>query len=78
MSTIQDLYIQFLQHFPTGVQPVISIVLVVIVAYAVYRIIKKDFIFIIVLIVLLPGSIPILQSVWSGVVTFLQFLLKMK
>ncbi len=78
VTQIENIYIQFLQNFPVGIQPIVSILLVVIVVYAIFRIIKKDWIFIIILVILLPGSIPILKSIWSGIVAFTQFLLNTK
>lgn len=76
MSEIQNLYIEFLTNFPENLRPIISIGLAVLLVYAVLKVIKKDFIYIIALIVLLPASIPILKSVWEGVVSFIKFLLK--
>ncbi len=78
INEIQSVYLQFLNNFPVNVRPVISIILAVLLIYSIFKIIKKDFIFIIVLIVLLPGSVPILQSVWEGVVTLVKFLLNSK
>jgi len=76
MNEIQNLYIEFLSNFPTNLQPVISIGLAVLLVYAIFKVIKKDFIFLIALVVLLPASVPILKSVWQGVVAFIKFLLK--
>lgn len=78
MQQIQSLYLEFLANFPPTTRPVISIVLAVLLAYAVFKVIKKDFIFLIVLVVLLPGSIPILRSVWEGIVALVKFLLNTK
>lgn len=77
MPDIQNLYLQFLNNFPVNFRPIISIVLAVLIVYAIFKVIKKDFIFLIVLIVLLPGSVPILKSVWQGIVQFVKFLLNM-
>lgn len=75
MDEIQNLYIEFLANFPENLRPVISIGLAVLMVYAIFKVIKKDFIFIIALVVLLPASVPILKSVWQGVVGFIKFLL---
>jgi len=76
MSEIQNIYLEFLLNFPEHLRPIISIGLAVLLIYAVFKVIKKDFIYIIALIILLPASIPILRNVWEGVVTFVKFLLK--
>ncbi|MEK7618473.1 MAG: hypothetical protein AAB410_05005 [Patescibacteria group bacterium] len=75
MQEIQNLYREFLNNFPENLQPIISIGLAVLLVYAIFKVIKKDFIFIIALVVLLPASVPILKSVWQGVVGFIKFLL---
>ena len=75
MNEIQILYLEFLGNFPPNLQPIISIGLAVLLVYAIFKVIKKDFIYIIALVVLLPASVPILKSVWTGVVSFIKFLL---
>ena len=78
MNQIQDIYLQFLANFPVSVRPVISIALAVLVVYAIFKVIKKDWIFLIALIILLPASKPIVQNIWDGVVGFVKFLLNTK
>ena len=78
MQQIQSLYLQFLSNFPANLQPFISMGLVALIIYAVIQVIKKDFIYIIVLVVLLPGSVPILENVWQGILDLIHFLLKTK
>ena len=75
MQEIQNYYLTFLNNFPAGFRPVISIALAVFVVYSIFKVLKKDFIFLIALIVLLPASKPILLSVWEGVVSFVKFLI---
>lgn len=78
MSQIQSLYIDFLANFPENLRPVVSIALAVLLVYSIFKVIKKDWIFLIALIVLLPASKPMLQNVWEGVVAFIKFLLNTK
>jgi len=78
MNEIQNLYIEFLANFPENLRPIISIGLAVLLAYAIFKVIKKDFIYLIALVVLLPASVPILKSVWQGAVAFIKFLLDIK
>ena len=78
ITQIQNLYVQFLNNFPASLRPIVSIGLAVLLVYAVIKVVKKDWIFIILLVVLLPGSIPILQSIWQGIVVFVKFLLNTK
>ena len=78
VAEIQNLYLQFLGNFPANLRPIVSIALAVLIVYSIFKIIKQDFLWIIVLIVLLPGSWPILQSIWQGVLAFIKFLLNTK
>ena len=78
MEQIQTLYLAFLANFPANLRPVISIGLAIFLVYAIFKVIKKDFIFLIALVILLPASVPILKSVWEGIVAFLNFLLHNK
>jgi len=75
LTEIQNLYLEFLKNFPATVQPIISIGLAVLIVYSIFKVIKKDWIFLIALVILLPGSKTILESVWQGVVGFIKFLL---
>lgn len=71
---VEELYIQFLANFPVGLQPIVSGVLGAIIIYTVFRIIKRDFIFILALVILVPTSIPVLKSIWAGLVTVIKYL----
>ncbi len=78
MDQIQSLYLQFLANFPVNTRPVISIALAIFLVYSIFKVVKKDFIFIIALLILLPTSVPMLQNIWQGVVEFIKFLLNTK
>jgi hypothetical protein len=71
---IQDIYLQFLEKFPLAYQPYVSIAVGALLIYVIYRVIKRDFIFIVALIILVPTSIPVFKSVWSGLATLLKYL----
>jgi len=78
LADIQNIYLQFLLNFPVSLRPVISIGVAVLIVYSIFKVIKKDWIFLIALVILLPASQPILQSVWQGIVVFIKFLLNTK
>jgi hypothetical protein len=78
MAEVQKIYLEFLANFPVGLRPMISIGMAVLLVYSIIKVIKKDFLYIIGLVVLLPASKPMLQSVWQGVVDFIKFLLNNK
>ncbi|MFZ2621343.1 MAG: hypothetical protein WAX85_00050 [Minisyncoccia bacterium] len=71
---VQDLYTQFLNNFPITYQPVVSAVIAILIIYTIYRIIRRDFIFLIALAVFVPTSIPVFKSVWAGLVAVIKYL----
>lgn len=78
MSEIQNIYLQFLNNFPVNLRPIISIGLAILIVYSIFKVIKKDFIFLIALVILLPASVPMLKNIWQGIVTLIKFLLNTK
>lgn len=78
MQAIMDLYQQFLSIFPASLHPFISIALAVFLIYSIIQVVRKDFIYLIILIVLLPASIPILKDVAETLLQFIKYLLNMK
>jgi hypothetical protein len=75
LGAFQKLYTDFLQNFPAPLQPIISLALAALIVYAVIQIIRKDFIYIILLVVLLPASIPILKNIGDTIVQIVRFLI---
>ncbi|MBI5530839.1 MAG: hypothetical protein HY918_05105 [Candidatus Doudnabacteria bacterium] len=78
LTDVQNLYLEFLKNFPAGTQPLISIGLAVLIVYSIFKVLKKDFIYLIALVILLPASKTILVSIWQGIVVFIKFLLNTK
>ena len=74
LQTLQNYYQQFLNHFPTALHPLISLILAGLIVYLVIQIIRKDFIYLIALVVLLPASIPILRNILESLASLLKFL----
>lgn len=75
MKAVEELYIIFLSYFPVWFQPVISVVLAVILVVSAFQVVKRNFIFLIALVVLLPASIPILSRVLGMLLTAVKYLL---
>lgn len=75
MSEIFLIYNQFLSYFPDQWHWAVSLALAIILVIAIFKVVKRNFIFLIVLIVLLPASVPILKEVWEGIVFLVKFLL---
>lgn len=78
MDGIFGSYNQFLSYFPASVHPLISFVLAILLVYGIIKVIQKDFIYIILLVILLPASIPILKNIWDALLNIVTFLLGQK
>lgn len=74
LSEIVQIYLSFLSHVPEQFRGYVSILLGLFIIYSIIQIIRRQFIWIIVLIVLLPTSVPILRGAADGVARFLKFL----
>lgn len=77
MDYLTGLYQQFLGFFPEFLHPFISLAVVVFLVYSIVQALKKNFIFLIILVVLLPASIPIIKSVVDILIGFIKYLLGM-
>lgn len=76
MDQIFSIYNQFLGYFPDNLHGFVSLALAVLIAIGIFKVIKRDFIYIILLIILLPASIPILKNIWESLYNIIMFLLK--
>lgn len=76
MGQIQQLYLDFLNIFPGFLHPFISVGLAILLIVSIIQVLKKNFIFLILLVLLLPASIPILKNVVDTVLAFIKFILK--
>jgi hypothetical protein len=75
IDQIFSIYNQFLGFFPNKIHGLVSLVLAIFIIIAIFKVIKRNFIWIILLVILLPASVPILKSVWEGSVNLVKFLL---
>lgn len=75
MQTLEELYRQFLGFFPVFLQPVISLVIAIFLVFSIIQVIKRNFIYLILLVVLLPAAIPVLKEIWKSVLAVIKFLL---
>lgn len=75
MQVFQELYNNFLNFFPGFLHPYISVLLAIFLIYSIFQVLKRNFIFLILLIVLLPAAVPVLKQVLSLIVELFKFLL---
>lgn len=78
MDELYKIYNQFLSNFPPSIHPLVSIVLAILLIYGIIKVIQKDFVYIILLVVLLPASLPILKNIWQSLANIITFLLAKK
>ncbi|OGE83640.1 MAG: hypothetical protein A3B10_00520 [Candidatus Doudnabacteria bacterium RIFCSPLOWO2_01_FULL_44_21] len=75
MDQIFSIYNQFLSYFPSNLHGIVSLALAVLLVIGIVKVIKREFIYLILLIVLLPASVPILKNIWDSLVNIFKFLL---
>lgn len=75
LSELYSLYDLFLSYFPSQLHGVVSIALAALLVYAIFQVIKKNFVFLILVVLLLPQAVPILRSIWDSVSGILKFLI---
>ena len=78
MDQITEIYNQFLGFFPVSLHPLVSIILGLLLIYGVIKVIQHDFVYIILLVVLLPASVPILKNIWDSISNIILFLIGRK
>lgn len=78
MDQIMGIYNQFLSYFPANLHGVVSLALAVLIVYGIIKVLRRDFIYVILLIVLLPASVPILRNIWESLVNIINFLVAKK
>lgn len=78
LASIYDIYNQFLSYFPEKIHGLISLFLAVLIVFGIYKVIRRQFVYLILLVILLPASVPILRNIWSQVLELLQFLISRK
>lgn len=76
LNQIYSLYYQFLNYFPAQYHGVISLALAGLLILSIFKVVKRNFVFIVVLVLLLPQAVPILKTVWESTLQLLQFLIK--
>lgn len=78
MNQIQSIYNSFLSHFPVGLHPYISIVLGIVLFISIVQVLRKEFLWLILLIILLPASVPILKGIFDALIEVLKYLFGVK
>ena len=75
LQSIYDIYSQFLSYFPDQLHPWVSLALALLLVVGIYKVLRRQLVYLILLVVLLPASVPILKSVWQQILGIIKFLL---
>lgn len=68
---IFTLYGEFIAVFPEKYQWVISIIIILAIAAFLWNLIRKNWIWIVLLVVLFPGILPVLRNIFNSLATLL-------
>lgn len=75
LESIYSIYAQFLSYFPQNVRGLVSLFLAILIVLGIYKVLRKQLVYLILLVILLPASVPILKNIWGQILEFLKFLL---
>ena len=75
MNQIQSLYHQFISIFPPTIQTLVSIGLFIGLVVILLDLVKRNFIWLLLLILFVPAAIPILKNISDNLLVFLKILL---
>ena len=75
LQNLYGIYDQFLNYFPSQLHGWISLALAVLLVVGIYKVLRRQLVYLILLVVLLPASVPILKNVWQQVLEIMRFLL---
>lgn len=67
-------YDAFILNFPVQYQGIISLGLLAVIVISLYQLIRKNLLWIALLILFVPASIPILSKIGQGVLLFLKYI----
>lgn len=68
---IMDAYNSFVHMFPEQFQWVVSLIIILAVASFLFKLIKKNWLWIILLVILFPGIIPVLKNLFDSLTAML-------
>lgn len=73
MDLLFSAYDTFISNFPEQYQGIISLGLLAIIVIGLYNLIKKSLLWLFLLVLFVPASIPILSKIGQSVIDFLKY-----
>jgi len=78
LQQIYSIYDQFLGYFPQNLHGIVSLALASLLVFGIYKVLRRQLVYLILLIILLPASVPILKNIWEQLFVLIKFLLSRK
>ncbi len=75
MNQIFSLYNQFLSLFPVQWHFWISLIIFLVLIFWLLDLVKRNIVWLVLLIIFIPASIPLLKQIFAGIISFLKMLL---
>lgn len=75
MDILFRAYDAFITNFPQQYQTLISLGLLAIIVIGLFQLLKKSLLWLILLLIFIPASVPILAKIGQGVLDFLKYII---
>ena len=75
LAQIYSLWTQFLTLFPGSIHWLVSLVIFIFLIKVIVGLIKKSFVWLLLLILFVPASIPLIREIFTSLIEFLQLVL---
>ncbi len=74
MNSLFHAYDIFIRNFPTQYQGIVSLGLLAVIIVTLFQLIRKSLLWLFLLVLLVPASIPILSKIGQGILLFLKYI----
>lgn len=74
MDTLFGAYDVFISNFPAQYQGLISLGLLAVIVIALYNLIRKSLLWLFLLVLFVPASVPILSKIGQSILEFLKYI----
>jgi hypothetical protein len=75
LEQVYSLWLDFLALFPNSIRWLVSLVVFIIFVKIIINLVKKSFIWLLLLILFVPASIPLIKEIFSSLFNFLKLIL---
>jgi hypothetical protein len=74
MTFLFEAYDNFIRHFPEQYQGIVSLGLLAVIVISLIQLVRKNILWLALLVLFVPASIPILSKIGQGVILFLKYI----